>query len=92
MKTAKVVKDKLSSKGLVRELNSLARKVLHDIEARKDPGFSVPNRGADNIFYDERKDVIHLGAKESRRAFHNVCILCGLEYDFASPSARFHFP
>jgi DNA topoisomerase VI subunit A len=72
LKTARVIKDKLPPKSLVRELNGLARKVLLDIEGRKNPGFDVPNRGADNIFYDERKDVIHLGEKESRRTFHNV--------------------
>ena len=68
MKT-KAIKDKLSPKSLIRELNGLAREVLLEIEGRKNPGFDVPNRGADNIFYDERRDVIHLGEKESRRTF-----------------------
>jgi DNA topoisomerase VI subunit A len=66
------IKEKMSAKQLLRELKQKAREILRDIEDKKNPGFSVPTRGADNIIYDEKRDVIYLGENESRRTFHNT--------------------
>jgi DNA topoisomerase VI subunit A len=66
------IKEKMSAKQLLRELKQKAREILRDIEDKKNPGFSVPTRGADNIIYDEKRDVIYLGENESQRTFHNT--------------------
>jgi DNA topoisomerase VI subunit A len=46
--------------------------VIQDIRSRKNPGFHVPNRSSTNFIYNEKKDVIYLGKKKSKRTFHNV--------------------
>jgi DNA topoisomerase VI subunit A len=62
----------MTAKQLATSIKKIAREVYTDINERKDPGFNVPTRGADNFVYDEKKDVIFLGEKESKRSFHNT--------------------
>ncbi|MEE8400635.1 MAG: DNA topoisomerase IV subunit A [Candidatus Hydrothermarchaeaceae archaeon] len=68
----KKIKEVMSAEQLVSLIKKTAREVLTDINKRNDPGFNIPTRGADNFIYDEKKDVIYLGDKESRRSFHNT--------------------
>jgi DNA topoisomerase VI subunit A len=66
------IKEAVSAKQLATSIKKMAREVYTDINEGKDPGFNVPTRGADNFVYDEKKDVIFLGEKESKRSFHNT--------------------
>lgn len=66
------IKEMMSAEQLATSLKKMAREVLTDINQRKNPGFDMPTRGADNFVYDEKRDVIYLGDKESRRSFHNT--------------------
>ncbi len=67
-----IVKEDLSAEQLLEDIKGMARDVLADIRAYKNPGFDVPNRGADNFVYDVEDDVIYLGKKKSSRTFHNI--------------------
>ncbi|MEE8403405.1 MAG: hypothetical protein V3R93_06600, partial [Candidatus Hydrothermarchaeaceae archaeon] len=66
------IRETLTAEQLAASIKKAAKEILIDINKRKDPGFDVPTRGSDNIAYDEKKDVIYLGEKESRRSFHNT--------------------
>jgi DNA topoisomerase VI subunit A len=66
------IKETMSAKQLAIQIKKTAREVLNEINQKGDPGFDIPTRGADNFVYDEKKDVIFLGERESRRSFHNT--------------------
>jgi DNA topoisomerase VI subunit A len=68
----KKIKEDLTAEKLLKAIRRMARGVMRDIREGNNPGFMVPNRGASNFVYDERKDVIYLGEKESSRTFHNT--------------------
>ena len=74
MTSAKTVtiRDDVTASELVEELKEYAGSVLNEIERSKNPTFKVPTRGANNIIYDNRKDVIHMGKNISKRTFHNT--------------------
>ena len=66
------IRESMTASQLAAAIKGMAREVYNDINERRDPGFNVPTRGADNFVYDEKKDVIFLGEKESKRSFHNT--------------------
>ncbi|MEE9564725.1 MAG: hypothetical protein V3V63_03345, partial [Candidatus Hydrothermarchaeaceae archaeon] len=66
------IKETMTAEQLAASIKKMARGVLTDINQRADPGFDVPTRGSDNFVYDEKKDIIYLGDRESRRSFHNT--------------------
>lgn len=68
----KVVRETLSKEELVEMIEKIAKAIYQDIKAHNNPAFIVPSRRAENIIYNERKDVIYLGDKESKRSFHNT--------------------
>lgn len=67
-----LIREELSVEEFLEEIKSLATSVMQDIRSRKNPGFHVPNRSSTNFIYNEKKDVIYLGKKKSKRTFHNV--------------------
>jgi DNA topoisomerase VI subunit A len=67
-----LIREELSVEEFLEEIKSLATSVIQDIRSRKNPGFHVPNRSSTNFIYNEKKDVIYLGKKKSKRTFHNV--------------------
>ena len=67
-----VIKEGMSAEELLEVLQDYASGILEDIQKGRNPGVNVPNRGTGNFIYDERKDVIYLGDKKSKRTFHNV--------------------
>lgn len=66
------IRDDVTAPELVKELKEIAKNVLTEIEREGDPAFGVPTRSANNIIYDSRKDVIHMGKNVSKRTFHNT--------------------
>lgn len=66
------IKDDVDGKELVELIVGVAEDVHKDIEKHKNPSFDVPTRASSNIVYDEKKDVIYLGKKNSARSFHNT--------------------
>ncbi len=66
------IRDDVTASELVDELKEIAKNVLSEIEQYKNPAFKVPTRGANNIIYDSKKDIIHMGRNISKREFHNT--------------------
>jgi len=66
------IKDGMDASDLVKEAKTLAAKVLHDIKQGNNPAFDVPSRSANNIDYDEKRDIIFIGDGHSIRSFHNT--------------------
>ncbi len=66
------IKESMTAKQLSTSIKKVAKEINTDIKEKNDPGFDIPTRGADNFVYDEKKDVIFLGEKESRLSFHNT--------------------
>jgi len=54
------------------KLEEYGRRVLEDIKQGKNPYFDIPMRGLSNVYFDEKKRVIRMGDKLSRRYFLNV--------------------
>lgn len=63
----RVIKDDMDASDLVKEAKTLAAKVLHGIKQGDNPSFDVPSRNANNINYDEKKDIIFMGDGHSAR-------------------------
>lgn len=72
VKMGKIIRDELSVEEFVRDVKTHAAQVLRDIKDMKNPAFNVPNRSSNNIYYDENRDVIHMGDKYAIRSFHNT--------------------
>jgi len=68
----KLVRETLKQEELISMIEKLAKAIYQDIKHHNNPTFSVPSRSSDNIIYNERKDVIYLGDRESKRSFHNT--------------------
>lgn len=66
------IRDDVTAPELIEEIKGIASLVLSDIERRRNPAFDVPIRSANNIVYDQKRDVIHMGKNISQRTFHNT--------------------
>ncbi len=54
------------------KLKNVGKKLVQDIEAKKNPNFDIPIRTLSNIMYDQRTKFITLGNKTAKRYFFNV--------------------
>jgi len=54
------------------KLEEYGRRILEDIKAGRNPYFDIPMRGLNNVYFDEKRRVIRMGDKLSRRYFLNV--------------------
>ncbi|WP_457752523.1 DNA topoisomerase IV subunit A, partial [Thermococcus sp.] len=54
------------------KLEEYGKRVLENIRQGKNPYFDIPMRGLSNVYFDEKKRVIRMGDKLSRRYFLNV--------------------
>ena len=57
---------------VLRKLEEYGKRVLENIAQGKNPYFDIPMRGLSNVYFDEKKRVIRMGDKLSRRYFLNV--------------------
>ncbi len=57
---------------VLRKLEEYGRRVLEEVKQGKNPYFDIPMRGLGNVYFDEKKRVIRMGDKLSRRYFLNV--------------------
>lgn len=63
-----VIVDELPAEDVHRRIHETARQLLMQIKQRSPPVISIPQRGGDNIIYDEDNDLLLLGEKKSTRA------------------------
>jgi len=54
------------------KLEEYGRRILEDVKAGRNPYFDIPMRGLNNVYFDEKRRVIRMGDKLSRRYFLNV--------------------
>lgn len=54
------------------KLKNVGKKLVQDIETKKNPNFDIPIRTLSNIMYDQRTKFITLGNKTAKRYFFNV--------------------
>jgi DNA topoisomerase-6 subunit A len=66
--TTKTKKTTLVEKKLI----SLADIVIQAADRSKDPTFQIPIRALSNVFFNEKKGLIEMGAKKQERSFFNV--------------------
>ncbi len=57
---------------LLTKLEEYGRRILKDIRDGRNPYFDIPMRGISNVYFDEKRRVIRMGDKLSRRYFLNV--------------------
>ena len=57
---------------VLKKLEEYGRRVLEEVKQGKNPYFDIPMRGLGNVYFDEKKRVIRMGDKLSRRYFLNV--------------------
>ncbi|MEE8167319.1 MAG: DNA topoisomerase IV subunit A [Candidatus Hydrothermarchaeales archaeon] len=72
MPKRRIIQEEMNARELLEELESNAEEILEDIKEQKNPGFDVPSRSAKNFVYNEKKDIIYMGSKKSKRTFHNT--------------------
>ncbi len=53
-------------------IHELVNEIIQQIETTGRPYFEIPSRSADNIIWDEERDLLMLGRKTSTRTFHNL--------------------
>ncbi|MCA9667542.1 MAG: DNA topoisomerase IV subunit A [Myxococcales bacterium] len=59
-------------KKTIGKLSKLAREVVRDINAEKDPSLSIPSRSLGNVTFDEARSIIELGDQKQQRQLFNV--------------------
>lgn len=62
----------MSDKNVVKKLKGLGQKIYDQIGAKKVPKLHVPQRGLNNIIFDEKANLLRMGDKTSTRNFMNV--------------------
>jgi len=55
-----------------KKLEDLGKKILKDIETKKNPSIEIPIRTLSNVIYDKKSGQIKLGSKVAKRYFFNV--------------------
>ncbi len=59
-------------KKVLARLEQLGREILEAVREGRNPYFDIPTRGLNNVYFDEKRKVIRMGDKLSRRYFLNV--------------------
>ena len=62
----------MAKKSPKEKLSDLGKKVLDDVEEKKNPKIEIPIRSLSNVIYDEGSKSLSLGDKTSKRFFFNV--------------------
>ena len=65
-------KVKKSDKSVDEKIDNLANEVLNQIERKNNPVVDIPLRGINNVYFDEKNEVIQMGDKISSRSFFNL--------------------
>ena len=65
-------KFKKSDKSVDEKIDNLANEVLNQIERKNNPVVDIPLRGINNVYFDEKNEVIQMGDKISSRSFFNL--------------------
>ena len=77
----------MAKKSPKEKLSDLGKKVLDDVEEKKNPKIEIPIRSLSNVIYDEGSKSLSLGDKTSKRFFFkysnfNLIISCELSVYF----------
>ena len=60
---------------VIDSLKTVGLDVLKDIDAKKDPVLKIVTRNLNNVYFDEKDQIIKLGDKSQGRYYFN-CITC----------------
>jgi DNA topoisomerase VI subunit A len=69
---SKKSRDKEGPKDIVKRVKGVSDNIIDQMKKQKDPTFVTSQRGRANVTFDEKKGVLQLGAKKTRRNFLNV--------------------
>ena len=66
------LREKLGPKDIAKKVENVAKKIVGEIKRGNDPTFETQLRGRSNVLFNEKKGLLYLGNKTTKRNFLNI--------------------